>query len=156
MKNVLLLTDCTTKSTNAHHYASQLLTGQSCHFYFLSIQKIWEYTMDDFMVASYDSIDDALLGDNRKNNEEQINTFKEEYASEDYSFQGLVDYDDFIHSVKQAVDTYKIELIVIGTDGKTGIIEAIFSSHTLRLVSNVDKPILIIPEDYKYQQPKKI
>lgn len=157
MKNVLLLTDFSTKSENAHHYACQLLTGQSCHFYFLSIQKIWEYTMDDLMVATYkSSLDDALLGDNRLMNNQAISEFEKQYSHEDYTFHGLVDYDDFIHSVNEASTTYDIDFIVIGTDGKTGIIESIFSSHTLRLARHVNKPVLIIPEDFPYREPKKI
>lgn len=157
MKNVLLLTDFTGKSTNAHHYACKLLSGQLCTFHFLSIQKIWEYTMDDLMVATYtSSLDDALLGDNRIMNQEQIRAFKEFYGNEQFTFKGLVDYDNFIHSVNEVVDKYAIDLIVIGTNGKTGVIESVLGSHTLRLARNVNKPILIIPEDYDFKRPEKI
>lgn len=157
MKNVLLLTDFTSKSTNAHHYACKLLTGKTCNFHFLSIQKIWEYTTDDIMVATYEnSIDDALLGDNRTMNDEQVRDFEDNYARENYTFQGHVDYDDFVHSINQAVDKFDIELIIIGTNGKTGIFEAIFSSHTLSIVRNVDCSILVIPEDYRFIKPQHL
>lgn len=157
MQNILLLTDFTAKSKNAQHYTCQLLKGQTCTFHFLSIQKIWEFTMDDLMGATYvQSLDDVLLGDNRIMVNDQIKNFNSKYQQEDFTFKGSVDYDDFIHSVNQAVDKFDIDLVVIGTDGKTGIIEAIFSSHTLSVVRKVDCPILIIPEGFEFEKPTSV
>lgn len=157
MKNILLLTDFTSKSENAHSYALQLHKGQQCTFHILNIQKIWEYTMDDLMVANpKDDINTALLGDNRTKLKAIKARLRKQYASEEFTFHSSVDYDVFTDAINEAVGEYDIELIVCGTDGKTGIVEAIFSSHTLRIIRKVDCPILVIPNEFTYQEPLSI
>lgn len=157
MKNILLLTDFSLKSDNAHMYALQLHKGQQCTFYLMSIQKIWEYTMDDLMVANpKDDINKALLGDNKSKLKATKARLGEQYATEDFTFKSSVDYDVFTDAINQAVNEYEIELIVCGTDGKTGIVEAIFSSNTLRIIRKVDCPILVIPDKAEYQKPSSI
>ena len=157
MKNILLLTDFSDKSENAHHYACQLFSGQSCTFYFLSVQKLWAYTTDDLMTAPYDkSLDQALLSDNRTKNNDAIQKFESLYAHEDFQFKGRVDYDSFIHSVNQAAEKFEVDLIVIGPNGESDLNELIFSSHTLRIARHVHYPILVIPEDYGFQKPEQL
>ena len=157
MKNILLLTDFTIKSDGAHDYAMQLFKGQQCKFHVLSIQKVWEYTMDDLMVANTgDYIDAGLLGDNRSNLNTVIERLKRETLHEDFSFKSIVDYDVFTNAINEAVDAYNIELIVCGSDGRSGIIEAIFSSHALRIIRNVDCPVLLIPEGVSFEAPTNI
>ncbi len=157
MKNILLLTDFSDKSDNAHQYALELHKGKECTFYLLSIQKIWEYTTDDLMMANpKDDINTALLGDNRTQLTATKRILKKQYATEDFTFQSIVDYDVFTDAISQAVDEYDINLIVCGTDGKSGIIEVLFSSHTLRIIRKVDCPILVIPDGFIYQAPVNI
>lgn len=157
MKNILLLTDFTPKSDNAHSYALQLHKGEQCTFYLMSIQKIWEYTMDDLIIANpKDDLNTALLGDNRTKVKAVKAKLRKQYDSEDFIFKTSVNYDVFTDAINEAVTTYDIELIVCGTDGKTGVIEAIFSSHTLRIIRKVDCPILVIPKDATFQKPSCI
>lgn len=154
MKNILLLTDFTSKSDNAHSYALQLYKRQRCTFYLMSIQKIWEYTMDDLMVANpMADINTALLEDNRTKLKTTKARLIKQYASEDFTFKSSVDYDVFTDAINKAVTAHDIELIICGTDGKTGIIETIFNSHTLRIIRKVDCPVLVIPNGTKFQDP---
>lgn len=157
MKNILLLTDFTPKSNNAHSYALELHKGQQCTFYVMSIQKIWEYTMDDLIVANpKDNLNTALLGDNRTKVKAVKEKLRKKYDSEDFTFKTSVNYDVFTDAVAQAVGTYDIDLVVCGTDGKTGIVETIFSSHTLRIIRKVDCPVLVIPKDYAFESPSNV
>lgn len=157
MKNILLLTDFTPKSDNAHRYAFKFFKGQKCTFHLLSIQKIWEYTMDDLMVATPKSdLETALLGDNRSQVVALIGSYIDQGDHENFTFKGHVDYDVFTDAITQAVGNYDIDLVICGTNGKTGIVEAIFSSHTLRIIRKVDCPVLVIPEDYTFKTPSSV
>ncbi|RMB64142.1 universal stress protein [Dokdonia sinensis] len=157
MKNILLLTDFSSKSDNAHKYAMQFHKWQQCTFYLMSIQKIWEYTMDDLMVANpKDDLNTALLGDNKSKLKATKARLRKQYTGEDFTFKSSVDYDVFTDAINQAVNEYEIELIVCGTDGKTGVVETIFSSHTLRIIRKVDCPVLVIPEGVEFQKPSSI
>ncbi|MBF4983096.1 universal stress protein [Nonlabens mediterrranea] len=157
MKNILLLTDFTRKSENAIDYALQLFTGESCDFHLLSVQKFWEYTMDDLMVANpKDDIASALLNDNKSDLQKVKEALVVRSKGEEFSFQTMVDYDVFTSAVNDAVKKYQIDLIICGTDGKNGIIEYIFSSHTLRVIRNTDCPVLAIPEAYQFYKPTAV
>lgn len=157
MKNILLLTDFTPKSDNAHHFAFQFFKGQDCTFHLLSIQKVWDFTMDDLMAANpKSSVDVALLKDNRSDLTTQLQTYKSIFKDSTFTFESHVDYDVFTDAVTQAVQNYNIDIIVCGTDGNSGILEAIFSSHTLRIINKVNCPVLVIPEHYKYQELEHI
>jgi nucleotide-binding universal stress UspA family protein len=157
MKNILLLTDFTAKSYNAHDYALQYYTGQPCTFHVMSVQKYWEYTMDDLMVANpEDDVMTALLGDNELQLKATETELVKRSTSEPFTFHTIATYDVFTDAINNAVTKNDIELIVCGTDGKSGLIEAIFSSHTLRIMRNIECPLLAIPEGFVFQPPAVI
>lgn len=157
MNNILLLTDFTVKSENAHEYALNLFKGQKCNFHLLSIQKFWEYTMDDLMIANpKDDISSALLGDNMADLRETKEQLIKQTKKEDFNFHTIVDYDVFTTAINDAVENYNIDLIVCGTNGKSDIMESIFSSHTLRIIRNTECPLLVVPEDFVFVTPRNI
>lgn len=157
MKNILLLTDFTVKSENAHDYALKLFKGQKCDFHLLSVQKFWEYTMDDLMVANpQDDITSALLGDNKASLRETKEQLIKQTLKEDFNFHTIVDYDVFTKAINDAIDSYDIDLIVCGTDGKSDIIESVLSSHTLRIIRNTNCPLLAVPESFVFVKPSNI
>ncbi|AUC80277.1 universal stress protein [Nonlabens sp. MB-3u-79] len=157
MNNILLLTDFTLKSENAHEYALKLFKGQKCNFHLLSIQKFWEYTMDDLMIANpKDNISSALLGDNMASLKEAKEQLIKQTKKEDFNFHTIVDYDVFTTAINDAVENYNIDLIVCGTNGKSDIMESIFSSHTLRIIHNTECPLLAVPEGFVFVNPRNI
>ncbi|HBY66519.1 MAG TPA: universal stress protein, partial [Flavobacteriaceae bacterium] len=56
--------------------------------------------------------------------------------------------------IKQAVSLYKIDLIIMGTNGATGAKEVLFGSNTLNVIRNVDCPVLAIPENFSFEKMK--
>ncbi|MDH5414983.1 MAG: universal stress protein, partial [Flavobacteriaceae bacterium] len=73
-----------------------------------------------------------------------------------YTFDVICDYDAFISAVNQTVKLKSIDLIVMGTNGATGAKEVIFGSNTISVIRNVDRPVLVIPQKYKFRKPKRI
>ncbi len=157
MKNILLLTDQTTKSQNAHAYAFSLFEDQECTFHLLSIQKIWQFTMDDLMAAGAKSdLDTAILGDERLEVTKLVSLYRIRFNNTKFSFQAHIDYDVFTVAINKAVRGYGIDCIVCGTDGASDIVERLFSSHTLRIIRKVDCPVLIVPKGYQFQKPRQV
>ena len=54
------------------------------------------------------------------------------------------------------VDDENIDIIVMGTRGKTNNKKITFGSHTLQVLKYVQCPVLVIPENYKYTQPRHV
>lgn len=153
MKNILLPTDFSENSKNAMHYALEFFRGNPCTFYFLNTQKASEYTTDDFYTASNGkTVYDAILKDNRQELHVLVDHYKSEYATEKYTFISIVDFDVFIDAVNHTVKSNDIDLIIMGSNGATDAKEVVFGSNTLRVIRNVDCPLLVIPESYKLTQ----
>ena len=151
MKNILILSNFESYSINATTYAMQFFSGQSCHFYFLNIVKVWEYTTDNLMAANDDeTIYDTILSSSKNKLKKKMAYLKETYAGEDFTFTDLVDYDVFTDAIKQAVKAYDIDCILMGSDGKSNFTERLFGSHSTRVVRKVDCPVFIIPDNYSY------
>jgi nucleotide-binding universal stress UspA family protein len=53
-------------------------------------------------------------------------------------------------------DDENIDIIVMGTHGKANDKKLTFGSHTLQVLRYVSCPVLAIPENYEYKQPKHI
>lgn len=51
-------------------------------------------------------------------------------------------------SIQNAIEQYGVSLIVMGTEGATGLIKKILGSNTAATMSNVDVPVISIPSGY--------
>ena len=156
MQNILLLTDFSKNASNALDYAMQLFSGTTCRFYVLNVQKVSKYITGDLIVSSQASVYDAIVKNPKKSIENLVDDLEKKYRDEDYYFEGICDYDSFISAVKQVVKIKHIDLIVMGTNGVSGVKEAVFGSNTVQIVKTIDLPILIVPEDCSYDKPDKI
>ncbi|HAT63776.1 MAG TPA: hypothetical protein DCS66_04115 [Flavobacteriaceae bacterium] len=152
MKRILLPTDFSKNSLNAVNYAMALFKGKTCEFYFLNVQKPSEFVSSDIYTASpVDSTTyTAIAEDNKKKLNKLVAKYSKKYASESFTFEGIFDFDVFVDSVQQTIHSKHIELVILGTNGATGAEEVIFGSNTLKLIRNLQHPILAIPENYKF------
>lgn len=64
------------------------------------------------------------------------------------------------HSLKEAISesikNKKFDLIVMGTQGATGIGKKLWGSNTASVIGSTDIPVMAIPTDYKWQKPESI
>lgn len=157
MKNILLPTDFSPASKNAIKYALRLFHGTSCTFHLLSVYKAWKYTSGDLMKAAADeSIYDILITESKAKLEELIAKMENSCAGEDYSYKSISDYDVFTDSINKLIEAEIIDLIIMGSDGASGAKEKIFGSHTLRVIRNVNSPLLVIPVNVQFHTLRKI
>ena len=61
-----------------------------------------------------------------------------------------------LEAVRNAVDKYKADLVVMGTKGTSGIKGAIWGSVASKLAMTLEKPVLVIPENYTEFELKHI
>lgn len=157
MKNILLPTDFSPASKNAIQYALRLFHGTTCTFHLLSVYKAWKYTSGDLMKASADdSIYDILISESKSKLEQLIAKMENSCAGEDYTYKAISDYDVFTDSINKLIEAEYIDLIIMGTDGASGTQEKLFGSHTLRVIRNVNSPLLVIPVQAKFHTLRRI
>ena len=157
MKNILLPTDFSQNALNAIFYAMEFFANLEINFFVINIQKTSGYTTSElFTSPSSSTVYKGVLNDNKLAIEELIDSLKSKYDSERFTFKALLDFDVFTDAIQQAVVSNKIDFIVMGTNGATGAKEVIFGSNTLKVIRQVDCPLITVPEGYKFQKIKSV
>lgn len=157
MKNILLPTDYSKNSLNAIDYALAFFKDTRTDFFILNVQKTSDYTTSDMMSTSASTnVYTAVLDDNKVKLKQMIGDLEKKYPSENFTFHSLIDYDVFTDAINQAIQKNKIDLIIMGTNGATGAKEVIFGSNALKVIRQVDCPLVTIPEGYKYRGIKSL
>ena len=153
MKNILLPTDFSENSKNAVNFALKFFEGQTCTFYILNSQKPSGYiTADVLYGAPGTSVYEGILNDNKKELEKMVQFCESISEKENFSFVPKIDFDNIVDAVNQAVALNKIELIIMGSNGATGAAEVVFGSNALKIIRNVDCPVIVVPEGYSFEK----
>lgn len=156
MKQILLLTDFSNNSKNAINYALQLFENQTCHFFVLHIPTTSVYRTSDLMTVGNKSIYDSLVKKAKQKLDKFVKTLETDSKNENASFESIVDYDVLTDSVNQIIESKKIDIVVMGTNGVTGAKEVVFGSNTINVIRKVDFTTLVIPKGFQYRNPEKI
>ncbi|WP_341216636.1 universal stress protein [uncultured Wocania sp.] len=157
MKTILLPTDFSKNSINAIDYAIELFKDVECCFYLLNVQKASSFISDDMMVVSssatiYKTIIDAA----KKSISNIISKIEKKHHNKKHQFVSVVDYDNFIDSINQVSKKHKVDLIVMGTKGASGLEKIIFGSNTVRVIQRCNMPVLAIPDGCKFKNAGNI
>ncbi|MBL7558659.1 universal stress protein [Olleya sp. YSTF-M6] len=156
MKNIILLTDFSNSSKNAMHYALQLFANQTINFHLVYVHKASAFTSADLMTTGNDNLYASIVKSPKEDLEDLVVRLKNSFKNKKHTYTTHIDFDVFTDAVNQLVDTKKIDLIVMGTNGVTGADEVVFGSHTLNVIRKVICPTLIIPKDFKFIKPNNV
>jgi len=157
MKNILIPTDFSENSWNAVKYGLTHFKNTDCSFYLLHVT-LHSYLIqgDPQIISSAAGIENELLEQAEMELENLVIKIEKEYPNEKHQFHALSSYNFFIESVKTHVSEKSIDLIVMGTKGASGITSVIIGSNTGDLITQVQCPVLIVPENAVFNIPKEI
>ncbi|WP_107038729.1 universal stress protein [Brumimicrobium mesophilum] len=152
MKHILFPTDFSEISLNAFAYAMEY--AQKLEATLIVYHAYNEKAMVDENIKSvYDKIDI----DNFRNKKDKFPPFQKlikESEKGDLKVKYIVDEGVFVDSLFQYVAkrTEKIELIIMGTrkGGKSSLFNIFMETNTIRILEEIDKPIIAVPEKAKF------
>lgn len=157
MQQILLLTDFSNNANKAMDYAFELFKNEHINFYILYVHKASKYTTSELITSTPGaSVYDAIIKDPKASLEKLIDVYKEKYKDQSYTFKSIVDHDVFINAVNQTVNSKKIDLIIMGTNGATGASEIVFGSNTIHVIRQVKCPVIAVPEGYTFTVPNTV
>lgn len=157
MKNILLPTDFSENSWNSIKYALKLFREEPCNFYILNSYRLPVYTNNEFIVVNTnESLEQNLSDACNEKMDALFEKIEKKYKNPKHSFRRIVEYNFFIDAVKEVVKKNDIDLIIMGTKGATGAKEIFIGTNTGDVINNVKKPILVIPENVAFKEPKEI
>ena len=152
-RRILLPTDFSDNSWSAIVYVLKLLADEECIFYLLHSTALKASTMSNFS--------NRLLKIMKDNAIKKLQEIKEQMKAADvnanHEFKTILSTLHLYDAIKIEIKQNNIDLVVMGTKGRTGAQEIVFGSNTVKVIKKVKEcPILIVPDEYDYEIPKQI
>lgn len=157
MRTILIPTDFSDNAMNAVKYALELFKYEISDVYFLHTYQDEVY--NEIELLKTESIE-SLIEEHRKSSEEQLKnlleTVKKTYHNPRHTYKSISAYSALVDEIDLIAEGKNVDIIVMGTKGKTNSKSLTFGSNTLKVLRYVSCPVLSIPANYKHKQPKHI
>jgi nucleotide-binding universal stress UspA family protein len=157
MISILLPTDFSENSMNAIKYALEFFKYQKTEFFFMHAYQNEFYDHDALLSREvFDDVLDGVRKQSQTNLENLLNTVKKIAPNPKFKYHIISAYSTLVEEANLVVDGKNIDLIVMGTKGKSDERHLIFGSQTFQVLKYVQCPVLAIPSNYTNTQPKHI
>ncbi|SKB58707.1 universal stress protein [Maribacter arcticus] len=157
MKKVLIPIDFSDNAFNALKYACQLFKYEHSEFFIL-------HAFADEVYSRHSNENKNSIGDIKEivyqNSEKKLKKIWDEIMeyspNPKHKYKTLSAFGTLTDEANDLVNQENIDIVVMGTKGKTNDPKITFGSNTVQLLKYVLCPVLAIPENFLYHQPKKI
>ncbi|SKB36239.1 Nucleotide-binding universal stress protein, UspA family [Salegentibacter holothuriorum] len=157
MRKIILPTDFSENANNALRYACQL-------FKYEKSQLILLHTYAEKIYADENVLSNELTDELKaltKTKTEKVLTgisskIHDEFCNPRHSVKLVAAFGDLVDEVNRLVNSENADLVIMGTRGVTNNRNLGMGSNTLLVLKYVQCPVLAIPANYKYQEPKNI
>ncbi|WP_396602015.1 universal stress protein [Algibacter sp. R77976] len=157
MRKILIPTDFSENAMNALKYATDLFKYDISEFFIMHTYQDDIYA--DEVLLTNETLDKVTRVISEKSEEELLNTktaIRNISPNPKHTFYTISANNVLIDEAYKIVDQQNIDIIIMGTKGKTNDKKITFGSHTLQVLKYVQCPVLAIPENHKYTQPKHV
>lgn len=157
MLSILLPTDFSKNSMNAIKYALEFFKYQKVNFYVMHAYRNEFYDHDELVSReNFDAVLNKVKNESQNNLELLINKVKKIAPNPRFTYKTISAYNTLVEESNAITDQYNLDLIVMGTKGKSNERHIAFGSQTFQVLKYVKCPVLVIPTDYTNTQPKRI
>lgn len=148
MMNILLPTDFSENSRNAAAYALQFFKDTPCNFHLLHVVPV----PADKFTTGHMSMTPAV----KDNYTELLDWLESIRTNPEHTFQINFKADYLINAVRAQVQEKQIDLILMGTKGKTNNEGVMIGKNTSDVMMKVKCPVLAISQHASFREHKKI
>lgn len=157
MLSILLPTDFSENSMNAIKYALEFFKHQKVDFFFMHAYQNEFYNHDGLVSREvFDDVLDGVRKQSQKNLENLLKTVKKITPKAKFTYHIISAFNILVDEANLIAESKNIDLIVMGTKGRSDERHIIFGSHTFQVLKYVKCPVLAIPSNYTNTQPKRI
>ena len=154
---ILVPTDFSKNAWNAIKYGLKLFEDINCRFYLLHINPIPTYSGAGSSVkGSSIMVQESVMKESKESLSQLLLRIENIPASAKHSFATVALHDFFVDSIKREVETKKIDLIIMGTKGSSGLKKVTMGSNTGNVITKVRCPLLAVPENAVFIKPEEI
>ncbi|AIY13003.1 universal stress protein [Cellulophaga baltica] len=156
MKNILLPTDFSSNAWNAITYAIELYKDEPCTFYLLNTYTP-AISNSRFMASTL--LDEALVVEDysKEGLKVVLSKILNKYSSPLHTYKMVSSFSLLTDQVKEMVDEFDIDVVILGTKGASGVSEVFMGSNAVKVIKAVKNcPVLAIPEYFEFETPTEI
>ncbi|MBK9177153.1 MAG: universal stress protein [Flavobacteriales bacterium] len=152
MAHVLIPTDFSRNALNAALYAIRLFGPEGNRFSLLNT-----YMMPHGAASTMWNMDDLLAREAIAGVKAFAEEVRKHFPGQTLSLEAEAQHGDLPNVVARfANDKDRPVMVVMGTQGATGLQEALFGSNTANVIKHGNFPVLAVPGQAEYHAPKRI
>lgn len=152
MNHLLVPTDFSDNSWKALEYVIRLFQNKPCTFHILHIGDLSQSAINSNSFIFPSEKISPSLEEKLRSLFKRIKTLP---INENHHFVSSQEYGNFIDIIRNTIAEKRIDLIVMGTKGASGIKAAIIGSNTGDVITKVACNVLVIPEKAQIKTPKE-
>ena len=157
-KRILIPTDFSANALNAIKYAMELFKRERCEFFILHSYYLSGYSKDNLLtpVPSDEARDSVKLKAEKNMEKLKIQlSLHEENPQHDFNY--LTEFGTLYDIMNKTVQEEDIELVIMGTRGKTDNVSVILGSNAVNIMEKIRQcPVMAIPSGQKFKEPNEI
>jgi nucleotide-binding universal stress UspA family protein len=100
------------------------------------------------------NVNQEILDSTRPEMEKLVKELQSEQKN--LNIKGYVEIGLFTQTLNEIVKAYKVDLVVLGTKGASGLQEILIGSNAATAIKNVITPIIVVPKNAKTHEVKNI
>lgn len=157
MLSILLPTDFSENSMNAITYALEFFKYEKAEFYFMHAYQKDVYDHEDLVSrAVFEDVKERVKRQSEASLENLLKKVNDISPNPRFNYHSISAFSTLVEEANHIADTKNIDLIVMGTKGKSDNRKIVFGSQTFQVLKYVQCPVLAIPSKYTNTQPKRI
>lgn len=158
MKKILFPTDFSETANNAFLYALNLAKSIDAQVYVLHVYELPMITGSLSAGLIQNVYETVELGsfDNFKDNIPQLRQIADENGLNEIPIKFILEEGNFLYILREIIGEERVDFVVMGTDGNTGIEKMLFGSNTINAITSMKIPILSIPKEMSFKGFKNI
>lgn len=157
MRKILIPTDFSVNAMNAINYALQLFKYEVSIIYFMHAYQDDIYVNEALLTReTLVEVTKIIETQSKKQLQDLLKHVKEKHPNPRFTYRTICSNNMLVDEADKIVDEENIDVIIMGTKGKTNNSKLTFGSHTLQVLKYVECPVLAIPSNFKYSQPKHV
>lgn len=156
MKNILIPTDFSKNAWNAVSYAMALYAHENCHFFLLNTYTP-SISNSRFMAAMAFDHAEEIQNFSKQGLQHLLEKIESKFDNPNHHFTTISSFSLLIDEVKEIVEDYAIDMVILGTKGCSGLEGVFMGSNAVRIIKAVKTcPVLAIPEYFDFEKPTEI
>ncbi|AOZ99470.1 universal stress protein [Flavobacterium commune] len=152
MKRILVPTDFSTRAENALKVAAQIARKNNCEIHLLHMLEI-PSQMNDAITGGAAIPEIMLFLQKAK---EKMQFIKEKNYLKELTVIDFIQLEKASHGILSFINKEEIDLVVMGSNGVSGIEELILGSNTEKVVRLSPAPVIVIKEEINNFNPENI